>query len=172
MRPMSSFGPYGRDVQGYDVAQVCLNGHLITRYAASDPKATKKFCDKCGAATIVACPKCSKAIQGQRHGAMPSMSASRAPAYCHECGNAYPWTEQRLADAQQLADEEANFNPDEREQFRTSLQALTRDTASAPLAVSRFKKLVIRSGHLVSDGLRDILVDVLSEAVKKQIWGP
>jgi hypothetical protein len=168
---MPHYNPPNQKRSGYDTAQVCLNGHVITRFAESDPEIKKKFCDKCGASTLLACPKCSNKIQGFHYGSMPDLSRTGPPAFCHECGTAYPWTEQRIAAANQLADENASFSNEEHAQFQTSLNDLVRNTPSAPLAVSRFKRLMAKSGYAFSNGVRDILVDVLSEAVKKSIWG-
>jgi hypothetical protein len=36
------------DEEGYNVMQVCLNGHRITDAAATYPHDRKQFCDACG----------------------------------------------------------------------------------------------------------------------------
>lgn len=36
----------------WDVAQVCLNGHLVTSTAATYPQHQEKFCSRCGAQTL------------------------------------------------------------------------------------------------------------------------
>jgi hypothetical protein len=38
--------------EGWDVAQVCLNGHIITMYAKTMPKYSEEFCGKCGEKTV------------------------------------------------------------------------------------------------------------------------
>jgi hypothetical protein len=158
----------GRQRTGYDNAQVCTNGHIITQFADREPEHLQNFCEKCGAATIRACPKCSKKIQGFNYSS--STSRRQAPPFCYECGTPFPWTAQILATAQRLAEEDAHFSVEEREQFQESLTAIVKQTPNSPLAVSRFKKLLTKGGRVLSDGLRDILVDVMSEAVKKAIW--
>jgi hypothetical protein len=73
--------------------QVCLNGHQINSSAASLPHLNKKRCKKCGAETIMACPKCHTDIQGYHH--VPGVLDARpvaVPAHCHNCGEPYPWT--------------------------------------------------------------------------------
>lgn len=157
-----------RRSSGYDNAQVCTNGHMITQFADTRPEHLQNFCEKCGAATIRACPKCSKKIQGFNYSS--SVSRRQAPSFCHECGAPFPWTDQILATAQRLAEEDADFSVEERKQFQESLTDLVKQTPNSPLAVSRFKKLLAKGGKVLSDGLRDILVDVMSEAVKKTIW--
>ena len=40
---------------GYDVRQVCLNGHEINCFAESKPRRNKDYCDRCGEPTITDC---------------------------------------------------------------------------------------------------------------------
>jgi hypothetical protein len=160
---------YRQTPVGYDNAQVCEKGHVITRFADTRQHHLKNFCDVCGAPTIRTCPKCSKKIQGHYHGGAPH-TGKPAPAFCHECGAPYPWTQLRMDAAKQLADEDAGFSPEETEQFVKSLESIVGQSPDAALATSRFKKLMTKAGGPVSKALRDILVDVLSEAVKKTIW--
>ncbi|MFI5269488.1 MAG: DUF2321 domain-containing protein, partial [Chloroflexota bacterium] len=54
--------------------------------------------------------------------------------------------------------------------FGDSLDDLVRETPNTPVAVARFKRLATKAGRTVADGLRSILVDVFSEAIRKQIW--
>lgn len=155
---------------GHDIAEICNNGHLITQFAQTEPQNRKKFCDKCGAATIKHCPKCTHTIQGFYSHPTNSHSLREPPAFCHNCGAAYPWTEQRLAAAKELV-EESGLSREENVQFQESLNDLVRQTPQTPLAVSRFKKLMTKAGPAAANGVRDILVDVVSEVIKKQIWG-
>lgn len=77
----------------YDVMQVCIKGHIITSTAKEHPEDLRKRCSNCGAETIMQCPSCSADIQGYEH--IPGIGYSgpdSPPAYCHECGVAYPWT--------------------------------------------------------------------------------
>jgi len=162
----------GGELHGYDTAQVCVNGHVITQFAQTRPEHLRKFCDKCGAETIVDCPKCSKPIQGYHHaGRYHALVKKEPPAFCHECGSQFPWTERRLAAAQRFAEEVDIFSPEDRQQLEQSLDDLVKQTPDTPIAVNRVKKLLLKGGKVVSDGLRDILVDVLSEAIKKSLWG-
>jgi len=43
----------------YDVAQICLNGHVINTLAGSHPESNKKFCSNCGSMTIMRCLECA-----------------------------------------------------------------------------------------------------------------
>jgi hypothetical protein len=93
------------------------------------------------------------------------------PLFATNADHRSPWTEKRLAAAQKFAEEVENFSPDDRQQLQQSLSDLVKQTPYTPIAVNRVKKLLAKGGEWVSDGLREILVDVLSEAIKKQIWG-
>lgn len=70
---------------GYDVAEVCLNGHDITASAGQFPEHREKHCSQCGAATITECPSCNSSIRGHLLDSMVLQYA--APSFCHECGN-------------------------------------------------------------------------------------
>src|SRR5258708_13023188 len=99
-----------RDERGtmgyYDTAQICTNGHVISQFAANS-KHAQKYCEKCGAATIMVCPGCSKPIRGGYHsdGIVIGISRYDLPAYCILCGMPFPWTETRVAVAKQFASE-------------------------------------------------------------------
>ena len=80
--------------EGYDVQQVCINGHQISDSICAYPQHKKDFCDKCGAKTIFKCEKCRKDIQGHYHidGVITTRSA-KVPSHCNSCGYPFPWTE-------------------------------------------------------------------------------
>ena len=92
------------------------------------------------------------------------------PICCPDCGKPYPWTEIKLKAAQELADELDSLSAEERSLLKKSLNDIVRDTPKTTVAATRFKRLVAKAGKSAADGFRDILVDVLSEAVKKVIW--
>lgn len=78
---------------GYDIQQVCLNGHQMTdsftRYSAH----RRDFCSTCGEKTIIACLSCKAKIQGHYYATgVISMRNAPVPDYCEGCGNAFPWT--------------------------------------------------------------------------------
>src|SRR5262245_11220774 len=85
-------------MEGYDVMQVCLNGHMITEFAQSQPESKRDHCQKCGAPTITHCTDtaCSTKIKG--HLSVPGVIGGYRsdddppPAFCEKCGKPYPWT--------------------------------------------------------------------------------
>ncbi len=56
----------------YETALVCENGHLITDHLHGSPESVSRFCGRCGAPTISACPNCS--TPGRR--SLPSSAGS------------------------------------------------------------------------------------------------
>jgi hypothetical protein len=54
-------------MEGYDLAEICLNGHVTTSIARSYPNFRKNFCDECGEKTIMKCPSCQADIKGDYH---------------------------------------------------------------------------------------------------------
>lgn len=155
----------------YDTAQVCTNGHAVNASTHEFPQHNQSHCQACGAATTTACGACKAEIRGDYH--VPGVfgaSHYRVPAFCHNCGAAYTWTEKRLAAAQALAEEIEDLGEADRAILTTSLDDLVRDTPNATVAAVRFKKIVSKSGAVVAQGFKDILIDVVSETVKKLVW--
>lgn len=156
----------------YDTAQICLNGHVINTMSSSSPQSNQKHCDECGAQTITACPDCNIPIRGYCH--VPGVLAFfdyKKPGYCYNCGEPYPWTIASLEAAQELADELDNLSADERQQLKDSFPDLVKSTPRTVVAETRFKKLIKKAGAEAYGGMKSILIDVVSEAVKKSVFG-
>ena len=102
----------------YDVAQVCLHGHLINDRTKTDPQNDATYCPTCGAASISQCPACNATIRGDIHypnAAGPSEYVRAA--FCYNCGTAMPWTSDALEAARTLASEIDELSVDERDQL-------------------------------------------------------
>lgn len=159
------------DKSWHDVAQICLNGHIINSSTKRSPQFNKKFCDRCGKAAITQCEQCSNPIQGHYHSpGLISVSEIFTPAFCQNCGAAYPWTTVRLEAARELALELDGLNDTDKETLSQSIDDLIKDTPSTPVAATRFKNLLAKAGKEGASALRDILVDIASETAKKIIW--
>jgi hypothetical protein len=156
---------------GYDVSQICLNGHVITNYFESQPFRAQDHCDKCGTATITRCSKCQNPIRGGQLGTsgFPRIKLP-APCFCIYCGNPFPWTESKLIAAHELANEVEDLTEEDRNILQTSIDDLVKDTPSSNLSAIRFKKVMQKVGPAVASMFREILVDVLSETIKKSLF--
>ncbi len=158
----------------FDVAQICLNGHVTTSTSQRFSQHNKDFCDNCGQPTITACPNCGKPIRGKYHQQNVvdlTWVDDPAPAHCIGCGNPYPWTEGRLTAAKELAQEMEGLTAEERNLLSKSLDDLVRDTPQTPVAATRVKRLLTKAGGAALQAFRDILVDIASETAKKTMMG-
>lgn len=158
----------------YDTAQICRNGHIINQYAATDPLHNSKFCTKCGAETIMNCQHCPARILGHFNEADVfdfTSTVVPVPAFCRNCGKAFPWTASALEAARFLADETDSLSPAERELLKSTFDDIVRDSPQTTLATTRFNKLMVKAGKGAAHAFRDILVDIASETAKKAIWG-
>lgn len=158
----------------HDISQVCMNGHVITRNARRSPEFTKKFCDKCGEPTIMACEACNEPIQGEYHVegvAYLGFSDPPPPNFCHACGKPYPWTARRIDTAKALAEEFDELSKEDREKLKQSLEDLYRDSPQSEVAAVRFKKIMAKVGKESYGAMKQIVISVLSEVAKKSIFG-
>jgi hypothetical protein len=156
----------------YDVAQVCQNGHVINSLAQHYPNSNQDYCDKCGTATIVACPGCKTPIRGYYH--VPGVigfSDFAAPAHCYRCGSPFPWTQIARAAAQELAETLDALSAEECSELKESIDELLRETPRTRVAETKFKKLMRKAGKDAYEGMKSILTDVVSETVKRTPFG-
>lgn len=160
----------------YGNAQICLNGHIIT-YKSNDMTLVQNFCPTCGQKVIIQCDSCETSIRGgiryESHIDPPYQYYSDPyvrPAYCYNCGHAFPWTKSAQEAAFELI-ELSSLDDLEKSEFKSSIDNLLVDSPKTSVSVTKFKKFVTKAGNEVAKGLRDVLVDVVSESVKKSIWG-
>jgi len=165
-----------RGVQ-YDTAQICRNGHIVNAATQLNPQDSEDFCSKCGAATITQCTDCGAAIQGARIAVMisgrPAASGGLRlrPAFCTNCGKPFPWTRASLDAARALTAELNGLTESERADLAKTLPDLVADTAQTVVAASRFKRLMTKAGKEASSAFERVLVEVIAETAKRQIWG-
>jgi len=154
----------------YGQAQICLNGHVITSIGR-DPEFLKKFCPECGSETIRNCQHCSAAIKGDYISTETfSLRKYNKPSFCEDCGQPYPWTNSSKEASSDLVDFAEQLNEQEKEDLKKSIDDLIKDTPRTALAQVKFKQYALKAGTEVAKGLKDILIDLVSETVKKSIW--
>jgi hypothetical protein len=156
----------------HDVAQVCLNGHGVNDSTNASPEFSRPYCEQCGAQTITNCPSCNTPIPGEYH--VPGVVAIgfryHAPAFCGQCGQPYPWTQAKLEAAREYAKDLEGLSDAEREQLTKSLDDLVVDVPMTKVSAGRFKRLALKAGGGAAETLRELLVDVMSEAAKKILF--
>ena len=164
----------------YDVAEICLNGHIITTTAIGRPERRLPFCRDCGTETVHECASCHRPIQGSYW----SDSAADpypvddvkprgtvvAPAFCHGCGTAYPWTQAKVRALHDLAMELEGLEPNERESLVASFPDLIADKPQTPVAASQVKRLLGKAGQGAGSLIGKLVIDLVTEAAKKIIF--
>ena len=150
--------------QGYDVMQVCLNGHQITDSAELLPHHMKPFCPDWGERTIIACPECSAPIQGHLKGVL-SVHQSQVRNNCHQCGTAYPWRQHALAAAIEIL--EMELEGQDATSAAALVPAIATDTPRTEIAAMKLRKLLGTMSKPAYDVAIKVVGDVASEAAKK-----
>lgn len=153
----------------YDTAQICPNGHVTNNHVSGSPQRNQDYCERCGEQNLLACPDCNQQIRGTRHRVSISLDRFQVPAHCGSCGSPYPWTKKKIAAAIELASLE--LSEEDAEEFITSVNEIARDTPSAQVGATRIKGLLVKAGPAAAQVIRDIVVDVASEAAKKILLG-
>ena len=162
----------------YRKAEVCLNGHPTTGDVEHSGEHTSQYCSDCGAKTIRVCSSCQKSIRGSWYMDTENYGFeliqigpyTKAPAYCHACGNAYPWTQTALDSAKELVEELDQLDRNEKDKLNGSIGELVQDSPKSQVAAVRFKKLMEKAGGPGADAMRGILVNFVSEAIKKLVF--
>jgi hypothetical protein len=154
----------------YDTAQICLNGHIINSSFHERPHHNKDYCDKCGESTITKCPKCQNDIKGNFKGPVIDVPLFAYPSFCHKCGNSFPWTERQMEAVKELAEEFDELTPEDRKKLQENLGDLVRETPKTQIAQRRYKKIMGKLGRDSYEAFKSILINIVSEAVKKTIF--
>lgn len=154
----------------YDVAQICIKGHVINDSFKQFPEHNKKFCNKCGSSTITKCQKCKAEIQGAFHEEDTYDVGYTAPGFCHNCGAAYPWTEAKLKAAHEFA-QSLGLAKEDKKALEESIDDIVITTATTAASANKFKTILSKTGKTTLETGREILTDILSETAKKIIFG-
>ncbi len=158
-------------MSGYDTGLVCAAGHAINGCAQSAPAHNQAFCDRCGEKAIGACEHCRASIRGKFLAPrVVDLTPYEPPGYCYNCGSAFPWTLRRLAAAATLARESGDLSEAEASEFEKGLSEVVRDTPEGQVAASRLKRLLAKLGKGTAGMVRDLVVEVASEAAKKVLF--
>jgi hypothetical protein len=153
-------------------AAVCLNGHTATSSAESFPPG--KFCETCGAALIMQCQKCRAAIRGYYHvdGVISLGDHYTPPAFCFNCGEAFPWTAARLAAAKDLTDQIDDLSDNDRSKIKEALEEISRDGPRTEVGATRLKKLLGKAKSAVGQAVWKASIEIATEAAKKLMLPP
>jgi hypothetical protein len=123
---------------------------------------SRNFCRKCGASTIRSCQHCQAPLESK-------LLMLDRPAYCGTCGKPFPWTETALTAATEFTDELQELSVHDRTALKATFVDLTSDTPKTELAAHRFKSFFSKIAPAAGEGLKSIIVNVVTEAAKKKM---
>lgn len=151
----------------FDNALICKAGHVANIYKELHPERNTEHCLICPEEVISACPSCNTPIRGGYYSTevwnttyagsiispqhsntrthtqeLTSLDNYQFPAYCHKCGQPYPWTEERLAVGEQIVDALEGLDPEQKSQLKALFPDLIIETPRSNLAVIELAKIV------------------------------
>jgi hypothetical protein len=145
-------------------AQICRQGHV--QHCDGMPFEVDAHCTKCGSSCIHACTYCEEPVRGP--GAYADTRHYVLPNYCHSCGRAYPWMENKLQTARRLLNNDDKLSYEEREELWNDLQYVMSDP-KADLVPAKTKLIEInlgKAGAMVRDVITDIIAKTAAEMLK------
>ena len=167
-----------------DTAQICLNGHIVNLSCKNNPKANTSHCPQCGEKTITACLHCSAPIRGAAYYkralfatsagvcSVPKLIESEypVPAYCHNCGSPYPWTEELLKDADAIIDSFDELSNEQRKLLKERFPDLLTDNPRTISSALTFSKLINGLTSVGSAVGKGFLINLLEKHVPETIF--
>jgi hypothetical protein len=163
-------------MKDYGIAQICSIGHIITS-KSNNLEIAQPFCPECGEKVINKCENCITPLKGSYREESQidppywyPPQAYKKPYYCYSCGTPFPWTK-RIEDSAFTAIElSTNLNESEKAELKTTIKDLVVEDPKTTISILKFKTYAAKAGTEIAKALKDILVDVVSESVKKSIW--
>jgi len=151
----------------YNSATICKKGHVISS-TASD---YTPYCKLCGSESISKCQHCDTPLRGSYENEISIEWNYLSPPYCYACGKPFPWTETLINNAVELISLDDNLSDEIKRIIKNALPDLIVETPSTPVAAAKYKKFIPSAAKYIQDGLKNLLIDVTSETVKKSLWG-
>jgi hypothetical protein len=160
----------------YGNVLVCMNGHVVTAKANND-QIPEKYCATCGDEMINKCLECGVYIKGT-----PRLPSQLNPpysyfgdlyirqSYCTNCGKPYPWTARAEEAAYQLIEMAVELSQQEKDDWKETIPLLIKETPKINVAAVKFKSFTKKAGDEIGKAVRDVVIGVVSEVVKKAIF--
>jgi hypothetical protein len=145
------------DAGRFYTAQICLRGHVHSANGVLG-FVRGEHCPQCGEVVIHNCQHCSVPIRG--NGTHTTLHY-KLPYFCHRCGHAYPWMEDRLQTAKELLDHDDKLTLEDREKLWGLLQYVMSDP-KADLIPAKKKLIEISLGGAAA-ATREIVLDLLAK---------
>jgi len=155
----------------YGIALVCANGHVLADDLEQQTARKARFCPECGEGTTSECPECGAPIRGRYHERRLAVTPMRKPpAFCHECGEPYPWTQDKLRAAADLLSRMKRLSPEEREALAIDFREIMTDNPRTQVAALDIKSALGKAGKVIGPLLRDLVGEIATEAARRIIF--
>ncbi len=127
----------------------------------------EKFCSKCGAPVIIACPNCSSRLLGAYEGVV-STGSSKPDNFCVQCGKAYPWADRAtiILQLRNILEYEPGLDDADRLELREQISVLSRpeeDEKKRIRAGERLKQLAPKGWALAMPVLTSLITGELQK---------
>ncbi|MEP0814589.1 MAG: DUF2321 domain-containing protein [bacterium] len=166
----------GRIPEHFDRAIICENGHLITSVAQLRTHEAQERCSKCGLPTIQSCKSCGETINGSivldcpiplvRLKTRPVIVPGfELPKFCSKCGSPYPWTENRLQLAEQMAAMVDELDPEGQRILAGDLKEIANETPAGELAAGRIWHTFKNLGKKIPSFIEKFITEVAAKAL-------
>lgn len=180
----------------FATAQICNNGHIVNIDTDNHPECNRNFCPECGMKTIIACPSCNAPIKGL-HFKTETYQTTRpgvyvlgqsrvkttsqnvpvnpddifnVPAYCHNCGQPYPWTESLLQEADTIIDSFDELTEEQRKLLKDKFPDLLTETPRTISSALTFSKLINGLTSVGSAVGKGFLVSLLEKHIPETLF--
>lgn len=154
----------------YEKAQICENGHVISMRHSSFT--TDKFCSKCGAKIIDACPKCHAPFKGEPKNMEAAYLVKVKPSsYCYECGKIYPWTEMQIKAVAEEIKLEMELTEQQQKEAIDALYELINETPTTKVSALKLKKILGFIGKAAATALIEQIVAFACPAAQAVFLG-
>lgn len=180
----------------YDIAQICKDGHVINIYEKCHLEKNVKRCPICSAEVISRCQVCQAPIRGGHiqelrfknratdprdifntiekttvsSKELTKIEDFQLPAYCHECGAAYPWTESLLNDADAIIDSFDELSDEQRKLLKERFPDLLTDNPRSISAALTYSKLINGLDSFSCAVGKGLLINLLEKHVPETIF--
>jgi hypothetical protein len=159
-------------------ARICMNGHLRDfKRAVTIPgrpgldrpieRGEQGFCKRCGDPLIIECPDCRELIDGDDI----DYDGNPLPAFCADCGKPYPWTRRKIEVARERIELEQGLTQQQKDELKTDIEDIAHNRPRAGNAVIRAKAILSKAGGTAGPAIREIIVSVASDAMKRVLLG-
>lgn len=94
----------------------------------------------------------------------------KIPYYCNNCGQPYPWTNTLIKNVDTILSLDSSISSIDKNFVTSSIPHLINKTPTTPVSVAKTKTILTKASTIVKDSMYKILIDVVSESVKKSLF--